>query len=133
MKQPPKFFYCAHCSSLVQTLNETGVTPNCCGAPMSELTPNTTEGATEKHLPVAKIYDGCVHVCVGSAEHPMTEEHSIQWIYLETSCCGRFHPLSSSEPPRAEFPLGKEKPVAVYAYCNLHGLWKTDLASGSSQ
>lgn len=94
---------------------------------MEELIPNTVEASGEKHIPVAEVKDGVVRVNVGSVDHPMSAEHWIEWVYLETEKGGRFHYLNPEDAPEAEFVLGNEKPAAVYAYCNLHGLWKTEL------
>ena len=35
--------------------------------------------------------------------------------------------LNAGEAPKAVFALADEKPEAVYAYCNLHGLWKAEI------
>jgi len=60
-------------------------------------------------------------------EHPMVDVHHIQWLYVETEQGGHIRYLHPGEAPRAVFELGDETPVAVYAYCNLHGLWMTKL------
>lgn len=122
-----KFFICRTCGNLVKIVKESGIPMMCCGQKMEELTPNTTDAAGEKHVPVATVADGTVTVQVGSVEHPMLPEHFIQWIYLETENGGQFKELKPVEAPAATFALGDEKPVAVYGYCNLHGLWKADL------
>ena len=86
------------------------------------------EGAGEKHLPVVKINGSTVTVQVGSTLHPMTDAHSINWIYLETSKGGQFKHLDPAHEPSAEFQLTPDdKLIAVYSYCNLHGLWKSDV------
>ena len=122
-----KFFICRTCGNLVKIVKESGVPMMCCGQKMEELVPNTTDAAGEKHVPVATVADGTVTVQVGSVEHPMLPEHFIQWIYLETENGGQFKELKPGEAPAATFALGDEKPVAVYEYCNLYGLWKADL------
>ena len=94
---------------------------------MEALVPNTTEAAGEKHLPVVTVEDGAVHVNVGEVSHPMLEEHYIEWIYLETEHGGQRRILKPGENPEATFCTGDDKPVAVYAYCNLHGLWMTEI------
>lgn len=89
-----------------------------------------SEGAGEKHLPVAKKEGNKIIVNVGSVLHPMTEEHSINWIFLETKNGGQLVRLSPSCEPVAEFILADgDEAVAAYAYCNLHGFWKTELSS----
>lgn len=97
----------------------------CCGQPMTELVANTTDAAQEKHVPVISVDGKKVSVKVGDVEHPMTEKHLIEWIYLETKEGGQRKGLSAGDAPAAEFVLTEDdEPVAVYAYCNLHGLWK---------
>ncbi len=99
----------------------------CCGQKMEALVPNTTEASGEKHLPFVHKEDGSVYVRVGETTHPMTEEHYIQWIYLEQENGGQRRAFKPGDTPEATFCTGKDKPVAVYAYCNLHGLWKTEI------
>ncbi|GJN65498.1 MAG TPA: desulfoferrodoxin [Candidatus Faecalibacterium intestinipullorum] len=122
-----KFFICRHCGNLVEAVHNSGVPMMCCGEKMQALEPNTVEASGEKHLPVAKYENGVLTVNVGSVDHPMVEEHLIQWIYVETENGGLRKDLKAGDKPAAVFHLGEEKPVAVYAYCNLHGLWMTSL------
>lgn len=86
------------------------------------------EGVSEKHLPVVEKIGKKITVKVGSISHPMTEEHSIGWIFLETKQGAQFRQLNADEEPRGEFILADgDEPIAVYAYCNLHGFWKTKI------
>ena len=91
------------------------------------LIPNTTDAAGEKHVPVATFEGDVLTVNVGSVEHPMTPEHHISWIYVETKKGGLFIRIKDQEHPIANFHVRKEDVVAVYEYCNLHGLWKIDV------
>ncbi|MBR6499214.1 MAG: desulfoferrodoxin, partial [Clostridia bacterium] len=96
----------------------------CCGQAMEQLIPNTTDAAGEKHVPVYEVKDGVVSVKVGSVEHPMVDAHYIEWILLKTDKGNQRKTLSPGAAPAAEFALlPGEKVEAVYAYCNLHGLW----------
>lgn len=122
-----KFRICRHCGNLVGMINDSGVTMICCGEPMEELTTNTTEAAHEKHLPDVTVEGDTVSVKVGSVDHPMIPEHYIEWIYLQTEHGGQRKALNPGDAPAAAFCVAEDKPVAVFAYCNLHGLWKTDL------
>ncbi len=123
-----KFYLCETCKNVVEMVHDSGVTPVCCGKPMMELVPNTTDAAGEKHLPVISQSGNTVQVSVGSAAHPMSEEHSIQWICLESAEGCQLKKLSADAAPEAVFALADgDAPKAVYAYCNLHGLWKTDI------
>ena len=127
MNKNEKFYICKHCGNFVAMIHNSGVPMICCGEPMTPVTANTTEAATEKHLPVVTISGDSVLVEVGSASHPMTEPHFIQWIYLETENGSQIKNLTYQDEPKATFSLNGEKPVAAYAYCNLHGLWKTEI------
>lgn len=121
-----KFYICKHCGNMIGMIKSSGVNVVCCGDPMTELKPNTVEASQEKHLPVVTIEGNIVKVKVGSVEHPMTEEHHIVWIYLETEQGGQRKKLAVGSKPEAEFALaGGDKVVGVYEYCNLHGLWLT--------
>ena len=122
-----KFYICKHCGNLVDMINDAGVTPVCCGEPMVEMVPNTSDGAGEKHVPVVEVSGNKVTVTVGSVEHPMLEEHSIQWVYLETERGIQRKDLHPGEKPQAVFALEDDKAIAAYEYCNLHGLWKTEI------
>lgn len=99
----------------------------CCGEKMDILNANTFDASQEKHLPVIKINGDKVTVCVGATGHPMTSEHQIKWVYLQTENGGMRHVFHPEEQPTWEFCIKGDKPVAAYSYCNLHGLWKTDV------
>ena len=108
-------------------VHESGAPLSCCGQKMTKLEPGVVEASHEKHIPVVEVTADSVKVVVGSVLHPMTPEHSIEWVYLETNRGGQRKCLAPGDAPEVIFALGDEKPVAVYAYCNLHGLWKTEL------
>lgn len=122
-----KFYICDTCGNLMQSIKESGVKIMCCGHPMRELVPGTTDGAAEKHVPVISMDGSKVSVSVGSVAHPMTPEHYIQWIVLETKKGSQRAELTPSDEPKAEFLLTEgDEVVAAYEYCNLHGLWKAE-------
>lgn len=122
-----KFFICEHCGNLIEVVHDAKVPMMCCGQKMTQLIPGTVEASVEKHLPVVTVDGDKVKVEIGTVAHPMVEEHSILWVYLQTDKGGQRKDLSVGEAPAAEFVLCGEKPEAVYAYCNLHGLWKTEI------
>ena len=123
-----KIFKCNHCGNIFEVVNDAKVVPVCCGEPMRELKANTTDAAQEKHVPEVSVEGNLVKVKVGSVEHPMTEEHHIAFIYLETENGVARKDLDHTGKPEAVFALAEgEKPLAVYEYCNLHGLWKKEL------
>ena len=97
------------------------------GGEMVELKANSTDAAGEKHVPVITVNGNKVHVVVGSVIHPMTEEHSIQFIALETKQGVQRKALLSTDQPVADFVLAEgDEVIAAYEYCNLHGLWKVE-------
>lgn len=122
-----KFYICEKCGNIVEMINASGVNPHCCGQKMSVLEAGVVEASREKHIPEVEVLDGRVNVVVGSVLHPMAEEHSILWVYLETDKGGQRKNLSVGSDPVVSFALADEKPIAVYAYCNLHGLWKKEI------
>ena len=122
-----KFYECKHCGQIIEMVNNSDVPVTCCGEQMVEMVPNTSDGAGEKHVPVVTVDGSTVEVNVGEVDHPMTEAHYMPWIVVET-CCGVYRKnLKPGDAPTATFEIGGMKAKAVYAYCNLHGLWKTEL------
>lgn len=126
-KMKERFYICRHCGNLIGVINDAGVPIMCCGQKMEALIPNTSEGAGEKHLPVVNVKGNTVEVCIGEVAHPMSEEHFIQWVYLETENGGQRRAFKPGDTPKVTFCTGDDQAVAVYAYCNLHGLWKTEI------
>ena len=128
MSKEPKFYVCKHCGNFVGMIHASGVQMICCGDPMTEVVPNTTDAAQEKHVPVIAVDGNKVTIDIGSVPHPMTPEHHIAWVYLETEQGGQRKCLAVDGAPHMEFALTPgDKAVAAYAYCNLHGLWKASL------
>lgn len=122
-------YTCSHCGNIAVKLTDSGVPMVCCGAPMSLMEAGTSDGAVEKHLPVVERQGDSVTVTVGSQTHPMLDAHYIAWILLESSRGFQVCNLAPGQEPKAVFALAQgETPVAAYAFCNLHGLWKTDIA-----
>lgn len=122
-----KFFLCTTCGNVVVKVLDSGVTPVCCGKTMVEITPHTTDQWAEKHLPVVERVDDCtIRVKVGSVPHPMTKEHHIAFIFLETENGGQIQYLDPEGASEACFCTCGDKVTAVYEYCTVHGLWKTE-------
>ena len=119
------FYRCNHCGNIVAFVKASGVPVVCCGEKMTEIIPGTVDASREKHIPVWSVEGNIVHVTVGSVEHPMLPEHYIEWISIETKQGNQRKELRPGEKPEACFALCEGDEVeAVYAYCNLHGLWK---------
>jgi superoxide reductase len=124
----PEFYICKKCQNIVELLQHTGPTPVCCGDEMDLLVAGSTDAALEKHVPVAVVSGGLLEAKVGSVTHPMEDDHWIQWIYVQLEDGSIRKVLNPGDAPEAVFALGEaDKAVAVYEYCNKHGLWKTDL------
>lgn len=123
-----EFYKCAHCGNVAIKVFDQGVPLMCCGEKMELLSANSTDAATEKHVPEVEVQGSQVSVVVGSVEHPMTEEHLITMIVLETAKGFQVAKLTAADAPKATFAVAEgDSPVAVYEYCNLHGLWVAQL------
>ncbi len=120
-----KFYRCNHCGNIVAFVKESGVPVVCCGENMTEIIPGTVDASLEKHVPVYSVEGNIVRVNVGAVEHPMLPEHFIEWVSLQTKQGNQRKELHPGEKPEVCFALCDGDEVeAVYAYCNLHGLWK---------
>ena len=120
-----RFYRCAMCGQIVEMIEKKMCPVMCCGKPMEEIVPGTTDASLEKHVPVWEVKDGKVFVTVGAAEHPMLDVHYIEWIVLQTKDGVQRKALKPGDAPKAVFALLEDDEVeAVYAYCNLHSLWK---------
>lgn len=120
-----KIYKCLHCGNIVLVLHDGKVNPVCCGEKMVELVPGATDAALEKHVPIVeRVCEHAVMVKVGSVAHPMSEEHYIEWIAVESEGEVKIHYLKPGEAPEAKFHHVTHG--TAYAYCNLHGLWKAE-------
>ena len=127
MNNKQRFFICDDCKNIIDIISMKGIPIMCCGIKMTELEPNTVEASNEKHLPEITVSGDKISVQVGSVLHPMADEHYIQFIYVETEYGGQRKDLKPGASPNAEFSFVNDKPIAVYEYCNLHGLWKKEV------
>lgn len=120
-----KFYICSHCGNIIAKVKDVGVPVMCCGQKMTEIIPGTTEASHEKHIPVYQVEGNIVTVRVGAVDHPMAPEHFIEWVSLQTKQGNQRKLLTPGQEPVVRFALCEGDEVeAVYAYCNLHGLWK---------
>ena len=123
-----KFYICKHCGNVITKLTSSQVPVQCCGENMQPLEAGVTDAAVEKHVPVVTVEGNLVKVHVGSVTHPMTAEHLIQWVAVVTDRDALIHWFHPEETPEVVFALAEGQQVKeVYAYCNLHGLWKAEL------
>lgn len=121
-----KFYRCNHHAAIQAFISTTGRPAS--DEHREELVANTVDAAREKHVPVIKQEGNTVTVTVGSVLHPMTEEHYITFIAIETAEGMQVKNLKPGMKPEAVFALTDgDKLVAAYEYCNLHGLWKAEV------
>lgn len=120
-----KFLRCSTCGQITAIVKETNIPIVCCGKPMEQIIAGTTDASREKHIPVYEVKNGKVFVSVGSVAHPMTPEHYIEWISLQTNKGNQRKVLNPTDKPEVCFSICEDEKIeAVYAYCNLHDLWK---------
>lgn len=122
-----KFYECKTCGNIIIMCEDSGVVPVCCGKVMSELEPLNNDGPYESHVPVIEEDDCCIKVKVGDKTHPMSQEHYIKWIMLETDKGYYVKKLNHYDGPLAYFHVCEdEKILRAYAFCNIHSLWVKD-------
>lgn len=121
-----KFYFCDSCGNLLVTAIDNGVEPYCCGEEMTLLVPNATDGNLDKHVPVVTYTSKhSMKVKIGEMPHPMTSEHNIRFVCLVTNVGFILRYLEEGSAPEVCICFNG-KPVAIYAYCNIHGLWRAD-------
>lgn len=125
MTELNQVYKCEVCGNIVEVLHVGAGELVCCDQPMKLLAENTEDAAEEKHVPVMEKTDTSVKVKVGSVDHPMEDDHYIEWI--EIIADGRVYRqnLKPSDKPEAEFTVQANKIIAR-EYCNLHGLWESE-------
>jgi superoxide reductase len=123
MAEKLQIYKCELCGNIVEVLHGGAGELVCCGKPMKLLAENTTDAATEKHVPVIEKVSGGVNVKVGEVAHPMLDKHYIEWIEIiaDGKACRQF--LNPGDAPEATFKVEATRIIAR-EYCNLHGLWK---------
>ena len=120
-----KFYLCKKCGNIVSLLVEGKGTLSCCAEPMEELIANTVDAALEKHVPLYDVRDNKIVVKVGEVMHPMDEDHYINFVALEYGDTINIHNFKPGEEPIYVFDYYEN--ATVYAYCNKHGLWKSEI------
>ena len=120
-----KFYRCKHCGNIITKLTDKNVPVLCCGEVMEEYLPNMTEAAVEKHKPVIVEEDGQKYAVVGSVVHPMTEAHYIEWMVVDYGDHQVVKHFEPTDEPKLKI-CNHAEIKDIFAYCNLHGLWKLD-------
>ena len=126
MESKVKFYRCKHCGNIIVKIEDYNVPVFCCGEKMELIPVGISDASQEKHVPQVSFHNNEMEIQVGSLLHPMTEEHHISWIYLEMEHGGMIYYFHDLEEAKVKL-LVQEKVNFVYAYCNLHGLWKTEV------
>ncbi|MBM7582813.1 superoxide reductase [Caldicoprobacter guelmensis] len=126
MRNQVAFYRCEICGNMVELIKRGGGELVCCGQPMTELKANTVDASIEKHVPSVTRKDGKLHIQVGSVLHPMVPEHYIEWIAVVSDASMQRIVLQPGQEPKAEV-VDSGGEIDVYGYCNLHGLWKTEV------
>lgn len=120
-----EFLRCNVCGNIIAYVKNTGAKASCCGQHFEPLIAKQEDQGQEKHVPQYRREDGKLVVNVGDVEHPMSEEHYIEWIALVTKKGNQRKTLEPSSRPQVEFLVENDDEILeLYAYCNLHGLWK---------
>ncbi len=119
------FYKCEVCGNVIELIDGNEKNIKCCGKNMELLNANTVEASLEKHIPSCNIKDGKIEVSVGDVLHPMTQEHYIMFIVLIKGNKIIRYDLKPNDEPKVIFDY--EDNYTIYAYCNLHGLWKKEI------
>ncbi|MBQ4580984.1 MAG: desulfoferrodoxin [Clostridia bacterium] len=120
-----KFYICETCGNIIEKVKDAKVPVMCCGKKMQEIIPGSVDASQEKHVPVYTVEGNVITVNVGSVDHPMADEHYIEWVAVETKQGVQRKHLNPGSAPNVRFALAEgDEVVSVLAYCNLHGLWK---------
>lgn len=118
-------YKCGVCGNMVEVLHPGAGTLVCCNQDMALLGENSTDAATEKHVPVIERTAEGIKVSVGSTLHPMQEDHYIEWIELLADGVAYRKFLKPGDQPVAVFQI-EAATVTAREYCNLHGAWKAE-------
>lgn len=125
MKEKVTFYRCEECGNTTGVLDGNSKNILCCGKKMKPLVANSTDAATEKHVPVYEKVGDEIFVKVGETEHPMETDHYIMWITLVSEGKTTRELLKPGQPAEAKFQYIPGS--VIYAYCNKHGLWKKEV------
>ncbi|QSX07085.1 desulfoferrodoxin [Sedimentibacter sp. zth1] len=128
VRKENKFYSCDHCGNIMRMIRDEGVPIVCCGETMREMVPNIEDASHEKHIPEIDFNRNTLRVKIGNIPHPMVKEHSIKWVFIVSQEGEQLKYLRINKAPEVEFSLvNGDKPIKVYAYCNIHGLWEVEV------
>lgn len=127
MGQQREVYVCRRCGGVAEVLSAGSGKLTCCQEPMQIATENTADASQEKHVPAVARAGSEVTVTVGTVPHPMGEDHYIQWVEVSQGDATTRRYLKPGAIPQATFEVAGG-PITARAYCNLHGLWKAEVA-----
>ena len=120
-----EIYKCEICGNIVETIHAGGGSLVCCGQEMSLIEEKTEDSSIEKHVPYIEKTKNGILVKIGqNQDHPMTEEHYIEWIQIIANNKSYRKFLKPGDKPQAEFEINEDNIIAR-EYCNIHGLWKS--------
>ncbi len=120
-----EIYKCEICGNIVEIVHTGGGSLVCCNEEMKLLEGKTDDSANEKHVPyIQKTMSGILVKIGEKQDHPMAEEHYIEWIQLIADGVAYRKFLKPGDKPEAEFPIEADN-VSAREYCNVHGLWKS--------
>lgn len=127
MTELKQIYRCAVCGNVVEVVRSGAGTLVCCGQEMILESVHSQDEGQEKHLPVIEKNGSQVTVKIGSIPHPMTPEHFLEWVEIQTSAGCYRQILTPTSQPQAVFTIPEAEQTGLVArvYCNLHGLWQT--------
>ena len=120
-----KIYKCERCGNIVDVLHEGPGALVCCGVEMVLMEANSVDAANEKHVPIIEKTENGIIVKVGEVDHPMADEHYIEWIEVINGDYSQKKFLKPGNKPQAEFFVPFNENLVARSYCNLHGLWKS--------
>ena len=126
MTEVNQIYKCSICGNIIEITHSGPGELVCCGQPMGLMEEKTKDEGAEKHVPVIENNNGLIRVKLGEIPHPMEVDHHIEWIEIIANGKTYKKYLTEGDDPEFTFVIDAENVIAR-AYCNVHGLWKSQL------
>ncbi|MBR2386757.1 desulfoferrodoxin FeS4 iron-binding domain-containing protein [bacterium] len=126
MTKKLELYKCSICGNLIEVVLEGEGELVCCGEIMEQLTSDNHSGSMEAHRPIIESFEDKKTVRIGQTQHPMTEEHHIEFIEVispDEKYVKRKY-LNPEEEAILEFECTCKNGFSAREVCNLHGLWE---------
>jgi len=127
MIEKKEIYKCEKCGNIIEVVHGGKGTLVCCGVDMIKFNEKEAESSVEKHVPIFAETQNGIKISVGSTEHPMTDEHFIEWIEVINGDYINRKYLNPTDKPEAEFYVKKQPGLIIRSFCNKHGLWKNNI------